>query len=139
MDYSNDDFNVEEDGSEALPSSSNHSIDANAASLLSNSSNIPTPSSSSSDLISEETYTQQLTDKVHELKAELQARCHLDWLNKFEPAEHNPKVELNLLLHGAIRERTLKQLAFSKGIDFRNDERIIAEIFQVKILSKDMF
>jgi hypothetical protein len=130
MDSNSDDFNVEEDGSEAqLPS--NDSINTNPASLSSGNSSIFIQSSS--DSISEETYTRQLTDNVRELKAELRNRCHLDWLSKFEPSEHNPKIELNLLLHGAIRERTLQQLALSKGIHFRNDEQIIAEIFQVNI------
>jgi len=132
MDSNSEDFNVGEDGSEAqLPS--NDSINTNPASLSSGNSSIFIKSSSSSDSISEETYTRQLADNVRELKAELQKRCHLDWLSKFEPSEHNPKIELNLLLHGAIRERTLRQLALSKGIHFRNDEQIIAEIFQVNI------
>ncbi len=134
MDSNSDDFNIEEDGSEAQ-APSNNSIYTDPANVSSDNSSrfVPSSSSSSSDFISEETYTKQLTDNVRELKAELQTQCHLDWLRKFEPSEHNPKVELNLLLHGAIRERTLRQLAFSKGIHFRNDEQIIAEIFQVNI------
>lgn len=139
MDSNSDDFNVEEDGLEfELPS--NESIYTDAENLSSGNSNIflQSSSSSSSDFTSEEAYTKKLTDNVRELKTELQTRCHLDWLTKFEPSEHNPKIELNLLLHGAIRERTLKQLALSKSIDFRNDEQIIAEIFQVKIYSKDI-
>jgi hypothetical protein len=133
MDFNSDDFSVEEGGSEQQLQS-NSSIYTDPVSLSSGSSGLFIQSSSSSfDSISKETYTKQLTDNVRELKVELQTRCQLDWLNKFEPSEHNPKVELNLLLHGAIRERTLRQLAFSKGIHFRNDEQIIAEIFQVNM------
>jgi hypothetical protein len=132
MDTNSDDFNLEENGSETrLPS--NDSIHTDPASLSQGDSNIFLQSSSSSDSISDETYIKQLADHVHELKAELQTRCHLDWLSKFEPSEHNPKIELNLLLHDAIRERTLRQLALSKGIHFSNDEQIIAQIFQVNI------
>ncbi|CAF1137677.1 unnamed protein product [Rotaria sordida] len=109
---------------------SNDSTNTDPASLLLGDSSIFTNSLSSSDSISEEVYRKQLIDHVHELKAELQTRCHLDWLNEFEPSKHNPKIELNLLLHGAIREQTLKQLSLSKGIDFNNNEQIIAKIFQ---------
>ncbi len=131
MDSNSDDFNVEQDGSNTqLPS--NDSIYIDPGSLSSGNSNIFIQSLSF-DSISEETYTKQLADNVRELKEELQTLCHLDWLSKFEPAEHNPKIELNLLLHGAIRDRTLRQLALSKGIHFRNDEQRIAEIFQVNI------
>jgi hypothetical protein len=128
MDSNSDDFDVEEEGSEAqLPS--DNSVYSDPASFLSGNSGVFIQSSS--DSISEETYTKQLTDNVRELKEELKAQCHLDWLSKFEPSEHNPKIELNLLLHGAIREQTLRQLALTKDIHFRNDEQIIAEIFQV--------
>jgi len=139
MDSNSDDFNVHEDGSEQQLQS-NGSIHTDPASISSGNSGLFIQSSSSSfDSISEETYTKQLTNNVRELKAELQTRCQLDWLSKFEPSEHNPKVELNLLLHGAIRERTLRQLAFSKGIHFRNDEQIIAEIFHVNTYWKGIF
>jgi hypothetical protein len=131
MDTNSDDFNLEEDGSETQLAS-NNSIYTDPENPSQGDSNIfLLSSSSSSDSISKETYTKQLADHVDELKAELQTRCHLDWLSKFEPSEHNPKIELNLLLHGAIRERTLRQLALSKGIHFSNDEQIFAQIFQV--------
>lgn len=130
MDSNSDDFDVEEDGSEAQPSSDN-SVYSDPASLLSGNSGIFIQSSLF-DSISEETYKKQLTDNVRELKAELKAQCHLDWLSKFEPSKHNPKIELNLLLHDAIREQTLRQLALEKSIHFRNDEQIIAEIFRVR-------
>jgi hypothetical protein len=135
MDFINDDVNLEEDGSETqLPS--NDSTNTDSTILLSDDSNI-FMHISSSDSISEETYTRQLVDYVRELKAELQTQCRLDWLNKFEPSEHNPKIELNLLVHGAIREQTLREIALSKDIHFRHDEQIIAEIFQVNICMKD--
>jgi hypothetical protein len=137
MDSNSDDFDVEEDGSEAqLPP--DNSVYSDPASFLSGNSGVFIQSSSSSlsDSISEDTYTKQLTDNVRELKEELKAQCHLDWLSKFEPSEHIPKVELNLLLHGAIREQTLRQLALTKDIHFRNNEQTIAEIFQVNKYSK---
>jgi hypothetical protein len=133
MDTNSDDFNLEEDGSETQLAS-NNSIYTDPENPSQGDSNIfLLSSSSSSDSLSEETYTKQLADHVDELKVELQTRCHLNWLSKFEPSEHNPKVELNLSLHGAIRERTLRQLALYKGIHFSNDEQIFAQIFQVNI------
>ncbi|CAF3339588.1 unnamed protein product [Rotaria sp. Silwood1] len=129
MNTNSNDFNLAENDSQTQMAS-NDSINTDPASFLTGDSSIFTNPSSSSDYISEELYTKQLIDHVHELKAELQTRCHLDWLNAFEPSEHNPKIELNLLLHDAIRERTLKQLALSKGIHFNNDEQMIAQIFQ---------
>ena len=61
----------------------------------------------------------ELNDNVRELKVQLQTECPLDWFRKFDPAEHNPKIELNLLLHDAIQEQTLKQLVLKKGVHGR--------------------
>ncbi|CAF5105071.1 unnamed protein product, partial [Rotaria sp. Silwood1] len=98
MNTNSNDFNLAENDSQTQMAS-NDSINTDPASFLTGDSSIFTNPSSSSDYISEELYTKQLIDHVHELKAELQTRCHLDWLNAFEPSEHNPKIELNLLLH----------------------------------------
>ncbi|CAF1569355.1 unnamed protein product [Rotaria magnacalcarata] len=110
---------------------SNDSIITDSASFLpGDSSTFINSITSPTDFISEEIYRKRIMDHVHDLKTELQTGCHLDWLNEYEPSKHNPKIELNLLLHGVIRERTLLELALSKGINFSNDEQIIAEIFQ---------
>jgi hypothetical protein len=131
MNLNSDDFDVEEDDSSEAQPPSDNSAYSNPESFLSSNSGIFIQSSSTV-LLSEESYAKKLTDHVRELKEELKGQCHLDWLSKFEPSEYNPKIELNLLLHGAIREQTLRQLALTKDIQFRNDEHIIAEIFQVK-------
>ena len=134
MDSNSDDFILEEDDGLEARSPSHNSVPTNSGSLsLGESSTFRQSSSVSPDSVSEETYAKQLDDRVRELKAELQTRCHVNLFTKFEPAQHNPKIELNLLLHSAIHERTLKQLALSKGIHFRNDEQIFADIFQVHI------
>ena len=68
------------------------------------------PSSILSNSLFEETYTKQLDDRVRELKAELRTQCPTNWLTKFVPAEQNPKIELNLFLHGAIRDQNFAEL-----------------------------
>lgn len=135
VDSNSDDFLVEEYESES-PLPSNNSVYTDQTSISFNDSTFTRQSSSIlSDSLFEEAYTKQLDDRVRELKAELRTHCPTNWLTKFVPAEQNPKIELNLLLHGAIRERTIKQLALSKNIQFRNDETVFAEIFQMNDLS----
>lgn len=102
----------EEEGDSDMP------LGSNGSSIFMHSS------SSSSDPVSKE--------YVQELKDELNQRCQLEWLNKFEAWKHSPKVELNLLLHGAIREATLKRLARAKGIPFENNDQTIANLFRVR-------
>lgn len=78
-------------------------------------------------------YIKKLTDRANDLKAELSTRYHSNWLNEYDSRTNNLKVELNLLLHDAIRKRILRQLALSKGIDFVDEEQTITNIFQVEI------
>ena len=122
MDSNSDDLSVEEDVSEAQLIS-NISVSSDPANVSSEHSRpfIP-PTVSSSDSISQETYMEQLATKVHKLKAELRAQCHQDWFEKVQPWEHNPKIELGLLLHDALRKETLTK---------SNDEHMITELFQV--------
>ena len=61
-------------------------------------------STSSSVSVSEETYARRLDDRVRELKSDIPSQCRLDWLEKFDPSEHSPKVELNLLLTPTNRQ-----------------------------------
>ena len=129
MDANSDDFNVGDDGSETQ-SLSNNSVYTDPASSLSGNSGLFVQSSSIHSM-SNENYIKELNDNVRELKAQLQTECPLEWFRKFDPAEHNPKIELNLLLHDAIQEQTLKELVLKKGAHFRSDEQMIAEIIQV--------
>ena len=137
MDSDTYDLNVEENSSEAQLSLNDPTY-TDIISFSSNNSSTFIQSLSSTDFISEESYAKQLTDHVHKLKTEVPTPYHLDQSTKFEPSENNPKIELNLLLHGAIQERTLRQLALSKGIDFTNSEQIIGEIFHVNMSYKSI-
>ena len=122
MDSGSDDLNLEEDGSEEqLPS--NSSIHSDPPNSSSKNSDLSVQSTDSS---SEETYTEQVLANTRQLKAELQGQFHQDWLNRLQSREQNPKVELNLLLHGTISKETL-----TKDIHFGNDYKTNTESFQV--------
>ena len=84
----------------------------------------------SDDSVTEPPPNDEMTDYVQELKAELHRHCQLDWLEKFEPWKHNPKVELNVLLDG-MEPSALKndgcalQRILQSAIHRQREQRII--------------
>ncbi|CAF0789060.1 unnamed protein product [Didymodactylos carnosus] len=85
-------------------------------------------------------YNKSLIDRVREFKNELKTCCQLNWLEKFDATIHYPKIELNIRLHGAIREKTLKSIAVAKDFLFydsqtnlymsKNYDQIIQDLYQ---------
>ena len=88
-------------------------------------------STSSSVSISDETYTSRLNERVRELKSDISSQCRLDRLEMFEPSEHSPKVELNLLLTPTNGEPTIEQSSLSKRSSSGGNERMQGTLSRV--------